>query len=291
MTFAEAKNVSLIDLCTKLGGKCVKVNNVQNYALFHAPYREDRHPSLVIDMSTNRWRDLAQNVGGDAVDLVCRQFGCKSPWEALVYLADDHIVGPDIMCKDFFPRKKEKVLPQPCIVPLQNQVLLNYVASRAISPALAKRFCMESHRISTSGKGYYTLAFPSRSGGYELRNAGFKGADGPKDISVVGTGDTFLFFEGFFDFLSHVQIYGYMDAVTYVVLNSTTMAGRAADYVAARIISATVSNIVVEIWLDNDPAGRTAAAVVQERIPSARDMSYNYAGFADLNEYLININR
>lgn len=288
MTFEEAKNVSLVDLCTQLGGKCVRVNKSQNYALFHAPYREDRHPSLTVNLATNRWRDLAEDVGGDAVDLVRRKFESMSARQALDYLADDHL-GIKIA-----PIKKENTcMAQPCIVPLENRVLLHYVESRGISPALAKRYCLEAHKVSSSGRAYYTLAFPSRSGGYELRNSGFKGAAGPKDISVLGTGNNFLFFEGIFDFLSHQQMYGYQHNATYVVLNSTTMADRAADYVVSRVVSANVS-YVVELWLDNDLAGRTAAAVIQDRIPSALDMSHIYADFADLNEFLIykiNINR
>ena len=169
--------------------------------------------------------------------------------------------------------------------PLENPVLLDYAASRGVAPAIAKRYCKEAHKVSASGKPYYTLAFPSLSDGYELRNAGFKGAEGPKDISVIGSGNVFLFFEGIFDFLSHIQLYGYLDYATYVVLNSTAMATRAAEYVAG----CGRDPIDMQLWLDNDLAGREATALIMRHFPAAKDMSVVYVGYDDLNEYCVSM--
>lgn len=291
MTFEEAKRVSVYDLCIKFGAKRVQASDAKHYALFHAPYREDRHPSLVVDLSANRWRDLAKGYGGDAVDLVCRQYEYMSARDALDFLGGNHMersVDSSYSYKKMSPLKKENkrtLVHASQIMPLENKVLLDYVASRAISPAIAKRFCLEMHKMSTSGKEYYTLAFPSISGGYELRNSGFKGADGPKDISVIGQGNLFLFFEGVFDFMSNVQIYGYHSDATYVVLNSTAMASRAAEYVTE--CGRTPEG--VQLWLDNDDAGRAASTALLRYFPSAIDMSDTYQGCVDLNEYCVKL--
>lgn len=286
MTFEEAKDISVYDLCVKLGGRCAQTNNGKRYALFHAPYRDDRHPSVTVDLTTNRWYDYAEGVGGDAVDLVRRMFEGMSAREALAYLDGGHVGRRAIAYKNNFPTKKEKTGGNPCILPLQNRILLNYVASRAVSPALAKRYFKEAHMVNDKGKPYYALAFPSRSGGFDLNNPGFKGAVGPKDISVVGAGKSvFLFFEGMFDFISHIQLYGYRDDATYVVMNSVTQVERAADFIAAQAAESTE----VQLWLDNDDAGRAATAVIRESCLNAQDMSYIYAGSVDLNDYLIKI--
>lgn len=280
MTFAEAKNISVYDLCVQLGAKCTVVSQSKHYALFHAPYRDDRHPSLVVDLASNRWRDLAEGVGGDAVDLMCRKFGYKSFGEALEYLA--HIYGGSYGIGKECPCKIEN--SNSYILPLDNEVLLEYVAKRAISSTLAKRYCFEAHKVSRAGKAYYTLAFPSRSGGYELRNAGYKGVDGRKDISVVGDSTcVFFIFEGFFDLLSHMQLFGRRDDATYIVLNSTSLVGRAVNYVASHASMPAV----IQLWLDNDDAGRSATTALMCQFPRAYDMSGVYAGHNDLNDYLV----
>ena len=167
MTFEEAKKVSVYELCIKLRAKLVQISHAKHYALFHAPYREDRHPSLKVDLAENRWYDLAENMGGDAVDLVRRQLGYSTSREALQHLAHEYGGNYAFSYKKSHPIKKENLnRVQPCVVTLQNKVLLDYVASRAVSPALAKRYCMEAHRVSKkTGKPYYALAFPSLSGG------------------------------------------------------------------------------------------------------------------------------
>ena len=97
--------------------------------------------------------------------------------------------------------------------------------------------------------------------------------------------NAFLFFEGFFDFLSHIQLYGWNDGATYIVLNSTALAERAANYVVAQ---ATVP-AGVQLWFDNDDAGRAAAAVIKHHFPAAIDMSGVYAGHGDLNDYCVSL--
>lgn len=283
MTFEEAKDISVYDLCVKLGGKCVQINNGKHYALFHAPYRDDEHPSVTVDLSTNRWYDYAAGIGGDAVDLVRRKFEGMSAREALAYLDGGHVGRREIGYKNNFPTKKEKIgVNQPCIIPLQNRILLDYVASRAVSPALAKRYFKEAHMVNDKGKPYFALAFPSRSGGFDLNNPGLKGCVGPKDISVVGSGKSvFLFFEGMFDFISHIQLYGCRDDATYVVLNSVTQADKAADFIATQATEFTE----VQLWLDNDDAGRAATDILMQAFPYARDFSYVYAETKDLNDF------
>ena len=314
MTFEEAKRVSVYDLCIKFGAKRVQASDAKHYALFHAPYREDRHPSLVVDLSANRWRDLAKGYGGDAVDLVCRQYEYMSARDALAFLGGNHMersVDSSYSYKKMSPLKKENkngIDQIPLIAPLENPVLLDYVASRAVAPAIAKRYCKEAHKVSSSGKPYYTLAFPSLSDGYELRNAGFKGAEGPKDISVIGDGNVFLFFEGFFDFLSYLQIFGkyekdYADACRLFIEERNRFFGELQTIPYLRVIPSQANYFLCEVTgtytateltslllkryniLIKDPAGRAATDILMKAFPYALDFSYVYAETKDLNDF------
>jgi hypothetical protein len=59
-----------------------------------------------------------------------------------------------------------------------------YVANRAIPLDLARLYLKEA-KYSVDGRSYSALAFPSDSGGHELRSATFKGALGSKDLSFM----------------------------------------------------------------------------------------------------------
>lgn len=280
MTFQEAKQVPIISVCERLGAKRVCLNLAKSYALFHAPYRTDVHPSMMVNLTTNRWTDMALNESGDVVDLVGKTLSF-SPAESLSYLSNGDVTSNN----HYSPVKKKKstLLPNCTIMQLTHPALISYVTSRGISLDLANRFCIEMHSLTKEGKSFFVVAFPSKSGGYEQRNHAFKGCVGPKDISVIGSGNCFLFFEGFFDFLSHQQLYGCREDATYVVLNSVSLTARAANYVAVQNFCPTE----IQLWLDNDEAGRAATALFRRYFPRAVDMSHIYDGFDDLNAYLI----
>lgn len=277
MNCADAKLVPILDVCARLGAKKAYVSEGKGYALFHAPYREDAHPSLRLDLRANRWVDMATGQYGDVVDLV-RATLSLSTADALSFLNG----GVKIFNCYAFEKKKEYIGKDLIIKSLRHPVLLGYAASRGISTDVLQRFCREAHCMSSAGKPYFAIAFPTITGGYELRNKGFKGCCGRKGITVLGSGPVISFFEGFFDFLAHVQLYGYQDTMVYVILNSTAMVGTAVNYVAALAVFERV-----ELWLDNDSAGRMAKACIQTYYPAAVDKSYIYAGYNDLNDYLI----
>ena len=79
---------------------------------------------------------------------------------------------------------------------------LEYLQSRGIPLSLDRRWCKEIH----VGR-YFYIGFQSIAGGYELRNKLDERSFGPKNISVLGNGNTVIMFEGFIDFLSHLRIF------------------------------------------------------------------------------------
>ena len=73
---------------------------------------------------------------------------------------------------------------------------MDYLNSRGIPANLAKRLCKDIH----IGRLFF-IGFASQNGGYELRNKLGKRSLGNKNISVLGTGDKAIIFEGFLDYL------------------------------------------------------------------------------------------
>jgi 5S rRNA maturation endonuclease (ribonuclease M5) len=66
---------------------------------------------------------------------------------------------------------------------------------------------------------------------------------------------------------------------TIIVLNAVTMLGYAID---------RIKNFnTVDVYFDNDDPGRNCAQLLKKEIPYAVDRSYQYAGYKDYNEILI----
>lgn len=159
---------------------------------------------------------------------------------------------------------------------LNHYALYKYVVQRGITWNVAKRYCKEVHYRS-HGRNYFALGFPNRLGGYEIRNAYFKGCISPKDISVISQGNEVCHvFEGFIDFLSYVVLHGDCDAV---VLNSVIN--------VPKCIKILDKYNCIYCHLDNDEAGRNATLQLKANCRSQTiDASDEYAGDKDLNEYL-----
>lgn len=63
--------------------------------------------------------------------------------------------------------------------PLAHMALACYLDRRGIDQDIAKRYLREMH-YTRDGKPYFSLAFQSDSGGWEMRNPYFQGAHGPE---------------------------------------------------------------------------------------------------------------
>jgi len=124
---------------------------------------------------------------------------------------------------------------------LENRSLIQYLRKRGISKEIAAPYVKEIY-YSLAQKKYFALAFPSLSGGYEVRNPYFKGAIGKKDISLVKRKKeqeeslmvrrAVTIFEGFMDFLSALTYFGVREAKTAVILlNSVSLKDRACQQI------------------------------------------------------------
>src|SRR3712207_6934931 len=72
VNFGEIKRIDIIGFLERTGIRPVR--NYQTYALYHAPYREDRHPSFKVSRKKNRWYDLATRSEEHTSELQSRQY-------------------------------------------------------------------------------------------------------------------------------------------------------------------------------------------------------------------------
>lgn len=238
---------------------------------YRSPLRDERTASFKVDVSKNLWYDFGIGKGGTLNTL------------AELLNVSNHIGNSSCYCQPMktnfrYQQKDNNASIFTNVVPMELAAasLFNYLSSRSIDDVVAKRYCKELH-YTTYGKNYFAIGFPNQSGGYEMRNAYFKGCISPKDISVITQGNAECHvFEGFMDFLSYVVLHGDCDAV---VLNSVINVGKAVG----------VLNHYNKVYchLDNDEAGRNATLqLIASCTCTVADVSDEYADSKDLNEYL-----
>lgn len=235
-----------------------------------SPLRDERTASFKVDVNKNVWYDFGLGKGGNLRTLV------KLLLHGNNYdLPSDHFFETEHP-KTRLPEKGNASFSDITIMELTNHFLFSYLKRRGISETIAAKYCKEIH-YTNRGKRYYAIGFGNRCGGYEIRNAYFKGCISPKDISVIEHGDDDCHvFEGFIDFLSYVEMSGDCDAV---VLNSVINITKA--------LSILNKYHKVYCHLDNDEAGRNATKQIMRACPSdVIDVSSEYAESKDVNEFL-----
>ncbi len=160
---------------------------------------------------------------------------------------------------------------------VQNKNLIHYLKQRGLT-AIVFPFIKEIH-FKMNNKELYTVGFQNKSEGWELRNAFFKGSIHKKDVSLLKNKSENLYvFEGFMDALSFIELKKGLHG-NLLILNSVSM------YENAKEILKNYSKVF--LFLDNDLAGRNLMTKFSIDFPEAVDCAYLYAGFNDLNDYLI----
>ncbi|WP_289736358.1 toprim domain-containing protein [Paramuribaculum intestinale] len=116
----------------------------------------------------------------------------------------------------------------------------------------------------------------------KIRSSFFKGSYPPKHITHIANGNARCnVFEGFIDFLSAERL-GYNEGLDTIVLNSVANLQKA--------ITLLGDYTVIQCYLDNDTAGRTALARLQREFgDKVMDKSALYPNHKDLNDYLMSL--
>lgn len=289
MNIQETKLIRIVDYLKRLGYTPSTVRNSQYWYL--SPFRDEKTPSFKVNDRENLWYDFGIAEGGDLIELgkhLYRTHDLNAVLRELEKCSDIpslHIRSPNI------PQKSvaTEIIVEG-IRPLTNPALLSYIKSRDVDVPIAQCFCREIHYRQCK-RHYFGICFENRSGGFEVRNAYFKGCVKNKDVTVVMYSQDerqsdICVFEGFMDFLAYLTLQGRND--TSVCIQ------READH----IILNSVSNLKkcleiiglyekIHCYLDNDLAGRkTTETIIGLYGEKSVDESERYDGYKDTNDYL-----
>lgn len=208
-------------------------------------FLDQRTGSIAVDDRTNVWYDHAAGKGGDILEAV-QVFENKSFFESVERLSGS------LPVRSFITREKPEICPKIVVEKvseISHDALINYIRGRGLEPDEISLFAKEVH-WRNKGKRYFAVGFPNESGGWVLRSSIFKGNILGGGISIEGLGipERIKIFEGWFDFLSYLKLYGATDFKA-IILNST------ANLSLRLMLDILGEGQAVELYLDNDASG------------------------------------
>lgn len=244
-------------------------------AFYFALDREEKMPSLSVDFIKNKAFDFGTGKSYDVISIVQTINRC-SVSDALKYLGK----------LDFSHERTEKNSkegPQTLtyevskIHEITHPALVRYLTERKVHEQ--SHFIKEIH-FRLRWKNYFGIGFLNDSGGIEIRNQYFKICLGDKDVTLIeNKADEIAVFEGFFDFLTYMNIENEKDSNSdYLILNSTAML-----YKAEKKLNRYNK---ISLFLDNDSNGKMTTEKMIIKYENVEDCSLIYTGFKDLNEWL-----
>jgi len=285
LTLDEVKQIPIVEYLSRLGFEPAYTRGADYW--YHSPLRGERTPSFKVNTQKNVWFDHGTGEGGTLIDLGMQLHHCTlSEFLNLINKGDYYNLDksfslhpPKAVSKT--PENKIEVLS---ISDITDSKLIHYLNRRGIDLDLAKTYCKEvEFKI---GLGIYkAIGFPNVAGAYDLRNHWFKGSSTPKEISLItNNSDRIAVTEGFMDFLSllkidHPIIKSVIKESDFLILNSLRL--------IARTLPILKSKPEVNLFFDNDHAGRHAKERLTENGIQFKDRSILYRHHKDVNEYLL----
>ncbi|MHB1921198.1 MAG: toprim domain-containing protein [Chitinophagaceae bacterium] len=279
----QIKEIDLVDYLDSLGFQPYRVNRQDYWYL--SPLREELVPSFKINRSLNRWYDFGTGEGGSLIDFGIKYF--KDSFHGfLERIQGNSFLGASRNAVPLSSSLRKRIPIEPKIMihsvcPIQSDELIQYLKSRGIPIHLARLYVQEIV-FSLYGKDHCALGFQNDAGGYEIRNAYFKGSSSPKEVSHFGEGKKIIsVFEGFFSFLSFLVVHSWEmgESTDFMVLNSVSLFDRALP------IFERYSTI--SLYLDRDKAGFRTTRKGLAMGPGFRDESCAFRPFKDFNDWLM----
>lgn len=271
------RSISILKILENLGFYPTKLT--KNAAWFLSPLRSEKEASFTVSLHKNLWYDFGIGEGGSVIELVMALKTC-SKYEAVKFLREDTISSDFSSPIRQLPQQEEEEKIKIVKVGSFKAIpLIKYIESRNIPVEIARAYCKEVW-YSFKGKEYFAIGLENHLGGWELRNMFYKNSSSPKSYSIIKRGsDQVIVTEGIFDFLSLVVHDPELAASSdCLILNSISFIKD------IHLVLPSYSN--VQLYLDNDSAGRKAANELLSQYSSAIDRSGFYSNFTDLNDWL-----
>ncbi|PKD21770.1 hypothetical protein APR41_01965 [Salegentibacter salinarum] len=273
----KARDICIVKYLAKLGHFPSRTS--EGEAWFLSPLRSETKASFKVSKTLNRWYDFGIGKGGSLIDLICHIQNCEVK-EALLFLEQD-IIYP-IYSPPRKQQSKKAKIQITRVEPIDHPALLYYLKSRKIPINIARLYCYQVW-YEWKNKPYYAIGLKNNSGGWEFRNKYFKNSSSPKTYTVIrNDSEQLVITEGMFDFLSLAT----MDEE--LVRNSDNIILNSLAFVD-RIEPLIPKYDSVLLYLDNDSAGKKAAAKFLSLYDHITDCSYTYKDHVDLNENLMKI--
>ena len=283
MNCQQAKKISLVDYLFFLNIKPKR--KVLGGYMYLSPLRNERNPSFKVDATENVYYDHGDGAGGTIIDFGKAYHSCTIS-DFLKKLDDyvsSHPVPADIKIEPQLDThsEMEKKIAVISTGPITSPALIRYLRLRKIPFDLAQRFyCEVTYELYT--KLYYALGFKNDSGGYELRNPGFKGSASPKGPTFIDRGfDGVEVFEGGISFLSFLIVYGSWEEIesNFLVLNSLSFFEKSRPLLE--------KHRQINLHLDRDKAGMKRTLKALRYNTKYRNANVHYRGYNDWNEFLV----
>lgn len=277
MNTNQAREISIEKVLQNLGCEPTKSN--ENESWYLSPFRIEKTASFKLNRKINRWFDHGEQKGGNVIDFLIEKFGFNVT-ETLSYLEK---------FDSFFSFQKQ-VFETPAkeqsnenhiekTIPIQHLALIQYLKSRCITKFQTENNLKEVHYTINDNK-YFAIGFENRSGGFEIRSKYAKICLGKKDITTISNQSQILrIFEGFFDYLSFIQIRDNKkpEQSDYLILNSVAL--------ITKNFSVLENYQTIELYLDNDIAGNKYTEIIKEKFQNSIDYRGKFKGYKDLNEW------
>lgn len=274
------KRIPIIQILENHGILPARTNS--NSWHYYAFTRNEKTPSLKVDLRKNLFIDFGSDAKGSVIDIVMLLKGFRVK-EAIEYLeAFDGTTGDEKKYERPASNEEESVLKIELVTKLTHPALLNYSKSRGINNDLLVQYCNQVH-YSVGEKSYFAIGFKNDQGGYELRNKLFKNCSTPKWFSHLKNGnEKLIIFEGFLDFLSLLTAnQKSRKGHDFLVLNSCLLK----EKIPLEILQGYSQ---IFLFLDNDSKGKETANYFLSSLSNATDCSSLYAPFNDVNDWLTN---
>lgn len=273
MNANQAKTIVINDYLKSIGIKPIKIK--YNDYWYLSPFRIEKEPSFKVNDKKNIWYDFGIGKGGNIIDLIMNLHNCNIS-KALLILDDKNYIKTG--SNHSFSFDQQDILNFK-VKPINSIALIEYLRNRGIEIALAMNYCLEASYI-TKDKYYFGIAFKNDINGYEIRNKYIKINLFGKSITTIYKSNSVVnVYEGFIDFLSYLQINGSIINQSNIILNGLGLIPGAIEILK--------QYSEVNLYLDNDESGKSSTIALLNEIPSANDLSYIYADYKDINDYLL----
>ncbi len=284
MNCKQFNNISLEIVLLSLGHLPTKQNEKEAWYL--NPFANESQASFKLDKRINVWYLHSEGVGGNNIDFM-KKYLNTSVNEVLIWAEKQNFSS---FHQQQQIKKSEPNYTIDEILNLHNPNLKQYLHGRGLSPKTYDY--VKEIRFTIGSKKLYAIGFENLSGGFELRNAFYKGSLLKKDVSIITLNNTgqnisniqdrdvqgVAVFEGYIDALSFIEMKKYF-AGDILVMNSIALLNKSIEHLK------NYSDI--NLFLDNDTAGIKCKSQIIKSFPEAKDHCGIYSKHKDLNEFLI----